>query len=49
MRSVWVSDMKTGTFKSVRMRKLSGPPLEVMDVPANEAPDPPRLWMKMPS
>ena len=31
------------------MRRLSGPLLEAMDVPASEAPEPPRLWMKMPS
>ena len=49
MRSVWVSDMKTGTFRSVRMCRLSGPLLEAMEVPASDAPEPPRLWMKMPS
>ena len=49
MRSVWVSNMKTGTLRSVRIRKSSGPWFEVMDDPLSEAPVPPRLWMKMPS
>ena len=41
--------MKTGTFRSVRMRRSSGPLLDAMDDPLSEAPEPPRLWMKMPS
>ncbi len=31
------------------MRRLSGPLLEAIDAPVSEAPEPPRLWMKMPS
>ena len=49
MKSVWVSAMKTGTLRSVRMRRLSGPLLDAVDDPVSEAPNPNRLWMKMPS
>ena len=46
--SVWVSAMKTGTFRSVRMRSVSDPAPETRFDP-REAPNPKRLWRKMPS
>ena len=50
MRSVWVSNMKTGTPQvgaDPQVRRALG--AEVMDDPLRGAPLPPRLWMKMPS
>ncbi len=41
--------MNTGTCRSVRIRRVAGAPVDVMERPFSGAPLPPRLWMKIPS
>ena len=47
--SVCVSNMKTGTLRSVRIKSLLGPFPDLIEAPLSWTPPPPLLWMKMPS
>ena len=48
MRSVWVSIMKTGTWRSVRMRSSEPLTAVVTLPPPSGTAAPPREWMKRP-